>query len=372
MKHTRTWLFAAALVAPLAAQAAPAPQGAAPAAPTGAAAYLPAAAPGDTIVLPPTLIAGEQATLAVLDGSGALVASAPVQVAGREFLTDSTGRVLFAAPDNPGVLTARLRGADEPFSANVIAGGAQPAAGAGAITPPLRFPGVIARDDRFEIDGTGFRGDAERDRVLIAGQPALVLAASPVALVLLPNPHTPAGPAQLHIDAAGQTFVGSPIVVVSLDVSGPSEALATGRHTAFVLRVMGTSAPLVVEVRNAAPGVIRLAEGDLQRVETSGGASNVATIVFTALKAGDYSLTARVIPGAALPDIAAGRKALLEARKVASGKWRQRIDAVLRGLEANPPDVARYRNEIASWTAERPPANLAQLFTQAQTALALH
>jgi hypothetical protein len=372
MKHTRAWLFAAALVATFAAQAAPAPQIAAPAAPAGAAAYVPEAAPGDSIVLPPTLIAGEQATLAVLDEFGALVASAPVQVAGRELLTDSTGRVLFAAPDNPGVLTARLRGRDEQFSADVIAGGAQPASGAGAITPPLRFPAVIARDDRFEIDGTGFRGDAERDRVLIGGQPALVLAASPVSLVLLPNPRTPAGPAQLNIDAAGQTFVGSPMVVVSLDISGPSEALAAGRRTALLLRVTGTSAPLVVEVRNAAPGVIRLAEGDLQRVETSGGANNIATIEFTALKAGDYSLTARVIPGASLPDIAAGRKALLDARKVANGKWRRRIDVVLRGLETNPQDVARYRDEIASWSAERPPANLAQLFTQAQTALALH
>lgn len=373
MKHTRAWLFAAAVaVLCVAWGVARAQQSTAAAVPAGAAA-LPQAAPGDSIVLPPTLIAGEQATLAVLDASGALVASAPVQVAGREFLTDSTGRVLFAAPENPGVLTARLRGSEDQFSANVIGGArAQSATAGGAVSPPLHVPSVIARDDRFEIDGAGFRGDADRDRVVLGGQLALVLAASPVSLVVLPNPATPAGPAQLKIDAAGQSFAASSIVVVTLDVSGPSEALAAGRHTALVLRATGTNAPLVVEVRNAAPGVIHLAEGDVQRLTTSGGADNIATIEFTALKAGDYSLVARVIPGAALPDIAAARKALLEARKSANGKWRQRIDAALKGLETNPRDVARYRDEIASWSAEHPPAKLAQLFTEAQTALALH
>ncbi|HEY7680058.1 MAG TPA: hypothetical protein VIC04_06015, partial [Terriglobia bacterium] len=55
------------------------------------------------IVLPQKVVAGEKASLAILDASGALVPGAQVDFEGGERITtDATGRATFAVPALPG------------------------------------------------------------------------------------------------------------------------------------------------------------------------------------------------------------------------------------------------------------------------------
>ena len=67
------------------------------------------AGPGAGIVLPQRVVAGQQATLAVLDAAGHLTPKTAVEFSGDERVTtDATGRATFLAPAEPGVLLARL------------------------------------------------------------------------------------------------------------------------------------------------------------------------------------------------------------------------------------------------------------------------
>ena len=64
-----------------------------------------------TIILPPKLVAGAPATLAVLDSQGRLLPNVTVELSGgRNATTDTTGRAIFKAPDQPGTLVAKASG----------------------------------------------------------------------------------------------------------------------------------------------------------------------------------------------------------------------------------------------------------------------
>ena len=55
------------------------------------------------IILPTKVVAGAQATLAVLDSQGRLLPNVAVELSGgQKVTTDVTGRAMFKAPDQPG------------------------------------------------------------------------------------------------------------------------------------------------------------------------------------------------------------------------------------------------------------------------------
>src|SRR6266851_2406003 len=61
------------------------------------------------IILPPKLVAGAQATLAVLDSQGRLLPNIEVELSGgQKVTTDATGRALFKGMDDPGALVAKI------------------------------------------------------------------------------------------------------------------------------------------------------------------------------------------------------------------------------------------------------------------------
>jgi hypothetical protein len=63
----------------------------------------------------------------------------------------------------------------------------------------------------------------------------------------------------------------------------------------LILHARGTELPLVVEIRNGSPKVIRLTQGNVQRVKTSGGADNVAPVDVNFVTDGNYFVSARLI-----------------------------------------------------------------------------
>jgi len=250
---------------------------------------------GASIVLPQKLVAGQPATLAVLDQAGSLTQGAAVEFTGGERVTtDATGRATFTAPATAGVLLARLPGLSVSASTTVVAS----PQGSPDGVQVFEYPRVISVADRFAVGGSGFSGEADGNQALLGDQPALVLAASPVELVLLPGPRAAEGPTQLLIEVGGHNLGPVPVTLVSLELSATKKQLAPREKGKLTVRVRGSEQRLLIEARNLTPEVVKLPRGNLQRVTSSGGANNTAEIEMQGLRVGDFSLSARLVPGA--------------------------------------------------------------------------
>jgi len=258
-----------------------------------------------TIILPLKLTAGAPATLGVLDSAGHLLPNVVVELSnGQKVTTDATGRAQFAAPGQAGKFIAKLSGR-EIFATSIVGAASNPAEQSSAqstidsSSAPVQvvsYPRALAIHDRFTIEGAGFLGAADSNRVFLADQPCLVVASSPVSLVVLPGPRTPVGAITLRVSVAGHDAVQLPVSAVSLEFSGPKEAPDAGTEGEITLSVHGASDPLTVEVRNASPGIIQFPHGSVQRLTTSGGEQNTAAVEMKFLTSGNYTVTARLIP----------------------------------------------------------------------------
>ena len=318
-----------------------------------------AAAPR-TIVLPQEAVAGLPATLAVLDAAGRLLPNVAVEISGgQKVTTDSTGRALFAVPGEPGVLTAHISGREISASAPVVkssdAAPPTPLEDSSAAVRVLRAPHFISLHDRFVVGGSGFRVEAESNHVYLSDQACLVLASSPVSLVVLPGLHVPIGMIKLRVNVAGHEAEPKPVSMVLLELSGPAEAPPAGAQGKLSVRVHGTRARLAIEIRNSSPDIIQFPRGNVERVTTSGGEPNVAEIVTKFLASGDYIVTARLIStDSGLPDVEAARQKLVAARALVTGPWAVRADRVIRRIDRDPQDVANIRAEIQQMLNDKP------------------
>src|SRR5271170_6676295 len=149
-----------------------------------------------SIVLPPRLVAGQPATLAVLGVDGRLAAGITVDVGkGQRVKTDKSGRAFFTAPSDAPVLIATAAG----DSAAALIDAPTPGSGEqGAVVAP-----VVSQVDRFSVCGGGFRGDVDANRVSINSERAFLLASSPQCIVVLASPRALPGPAKLSIETPG-------------------------------------------------------------------------------------------------------------------------------------------------------------------------
>jgi hypothetical protein len=260
----------------------------------------PAAPAPRLIILPPKVLAGAPATLAVLDSQGRLLPDIAVELSGgQKVKTDVTGRAMFKAPDRPGVLVAKTTGQEITATSIVMAAGdssqhATPGGPPGAVNV-VSYPHVLAIRDRFTLEGSGFRGAADSNHVYLADDPCLVLASSPISLVALPGPRVPVGDVNLHVTVGGIDAGQFPVSAVLLEFSGPVEAVNVGSVGKLILHAHGTTEPLLLEVRNGSPGVIQLSKGNVQRVKTSGGEQNIAPVEVQFVTDGNYLVLARLI-----------------------------------------------------------------------------
>jgi hypothetical protein len=255
------------------------------------------------IILPRRVVAGAQATLAILDSQGRLLPSVTVELSGgQKVTTDLTGRALFKAADQPGPMAAIIPGRRISASTTVLASGdsithAAPE-GAAAAVSVVSYPRVLALHDRFTLEGSGFRGAADSNRVFLNGDPCLVLASSPISLVALPGPSLPVGDVNLHVTVAGVDAGQFPVSAVLLEFSGPAESVDAGSTGKLTVTAHGTTEPLLLEIRNGSPGVIQLSDGNVQRIKTSGGDDNAAQFEVKFVTGGNYSVSARLISAA--------------------------------------------------------------------------
>jgi hypothetical protein len=314
-----------------------------------------------TIVLPPKVIAGHPATLAILGADGRLAPNVSVVIGdGQSLKTDATGRASFTAPAAPGVLFAEASGASA-----VTLIDESPAPGAQTEKGELAVAAVISLKDRFTICGGGFRGEADANRATMNGDRALVVASSPECLVLLPSPRATPGAAKLTVNSSGSDRSAT-TTLVSLQFEAPQVAPVPGQRSELTVHVEGSDAPLTVTIQNETPGVLEFLKGDTQEVKTTGGSRNVAQVQIGAIRSGDYSFSAKLIPS---PDLAAAVRYLRAAGPLAPKALQHRVNDAASKLATHPRDRERVRLDIAKMISTTIEGHFRVLLEAAQAAI---
>jgi hypothetical protein len=258
----------------------------------------PAASGARILLLPRRIVSGERATLAVLDINGRLTPGVTVNFSnGDRFTTDATGRALFVAPLNPGMIYGSIAGRAGRVATTILS----PSEATSAAIEVSSAPRVASLTDRFEILGKGFCGDADANQVTIAGQPAIVLASSPTALVVLPPPDSQAGSAAVQVSCANREAAAFSVMFVGLELEADSSPLRPGQHRSLTVRVRGTTAKIALEARNLAPEIAELSGGNLVRGSSSGGAENLAKFEVLGRKNGSFLISIRLVPSLGRP-----------------------------------------------------------------------
>jgi hypothetical protein len=253
----------------------------------------PAASGARILLLPRRIVSGERATLAVLDVNGRLTPGVTVNFSnGDQFTTDATGRALFVAPLNPGLIYGSIAGRAGRVATAVLS----PTEATSATIEISSAPRVASLTDRFEILGKGFCGDADANQVTIAGQPAIVLASSPTALVALPPPDLQAGTATVQVSCVKRESAPFSVMFVGLELEADSSPLKPGEHRALTVRMRGTTAKIALEARNLAPEIAELSGGNPVRTSSSGGAENLAKFEVLGRKNGSFLISIRLVP----------------------------------------------------------------------------
>jgi len=250
------------------------------------------------LLLPRQIVSGERATLAVLDVNGRLTPGVDVTFSnGDRLKTDATGRALFVAPLTPGVIFGSIAGRAGRVTAVVLS----PAEAAAADLGITSVPRVASISDRFDVYGRGFCGDADANQVSIGGQPALVLASSPLSLVLLPPPEAEPGATTVAISCSKRAGAPFAMTFVELALEADSSPLAHAEHRALRVTVRGSAAKLLLEARNLAPDVADLTGGNPVRQLTSGGTDNATRFEVIGKKKGSFLISIRLISPSSHP-----------------------------------------------------------------------
>jgi hypothetical protein len=258
----------------------------------------PAPSAGRILLLPRSAAAGERVTLAVLDSGGRLTPGVIVVLStGARVTTDDTGRATFLAPAKLGSVFASIHGHRSRAAIAILP--VAPASG-----PPIAVrvaPRFAALSDRFEIGGSGFCGEADANRITLAGRPALVLAASSLALTILPPEELGPGPAEVALSCHDRAATSFSITFVSLELFASGAPLAPGERRELLVRVTGTDARVPLDARNLAPEIAELAGGNPLRLSSTGGTENSARFVLVGRTRGSFLIRIRLGPSLASP-----------------------------------------------------------------------
>ncbi|MFZ0636832.1 MAG: IPT/TIG domain-containing protein [Candidatus Acidiferrales bacterium] len=317
------------------------------------------------IVLPSRMVATEPATLAVLDRFGRLVPRIAVTFSdGSHTETDVAGRAFFPAPSQPGAVVARIATKPEIAAAAVVL----------PYSPSAKLhvasvPALASVQDRFEIRGDGFRGDAGGNQVKFREDPALVLASSPACLVLLLNPSSTYGTGQLTVSVDGQE-TSATLTAVSVEFDVGDQTIAPGIKAKLTVRVRGTDQAQFLDVQNLAPNVLRFMHGDEEHTRTRGGVDNSTIMDVQGVRAGDFSFRVRVLPATfGVADVEAAHALLAAAQKEAPAPWAHKLDPLLARLERPNTETPQLIKHLDKMMEEAPGGDFVVLLRAARQAL---
>lgn len=250
------------------------------------------------LLLPRKIVSGEHATLAVLDVNGRLTPGVRVDFSnGDRVTTDATGRALFVAPLDAGKISAVIDGHPGRVFLTILS----PTEASSDTLQVTAAPRVASITDRFELAGRAFCADADANNVTVGGEPALVLASSPMSLIVLPPNDLPAGNADIVVSC--QKRVSEPFTIrfVELSLEANSSPLSPGDHRTLTVHVRGTPSKIALEARNLAPNIADLAGGNPARVSSSGGVNNSAQFQLTGKQRGNFIVSIRLLAPPAPP-----------------------------------------------------------------------
>ncbi|MFI5093276.1 MAG: hypothetical protein WCE50_01485 [Candidatus Acidiferrum sp.] len=253
---------------------------------------------GRILLLPRTIVSGDRATLAVLDVNGRLTPGAAVIFSnGDRLITDATGRALFVAPLNPGVIHGSIVGRPGRVPVTILS----PSETAATAMAVASIPEIASLTDRFEIGGRGFCGDADANHVTISGESAFVLASSPTSLTIMPPADLQPGRASVDLSCGKRNGPPLEVVFVALELEADSSPLAPGVHRQLTVRVRGTMLKVRLEARNLAPDIAELTGGNPARGSSSGGAENLAHFEVIGRKRGSFLISIHLLSPIAHP-----------------------------------------------------------------------
>ena len=260
---------------PLAAQKAPAPSAA------------------RILLLPKRIVAGEPATLAVLDVNGRLTPGVSVNFSdGDHIVTNATGRALFVAPPEPGVIYATI-GARSARVYTTVLSAAEVSSSSVKVSSAPQFASLA---DRFELTGSGFCGDADANIVRVGAKSALVLASSRATLIVLPPSGLDPGPANVEASCGKRFAPTFSMVFLDLSLDADSSPLTPGEHRTLTIDVRGTTAKVPLEALNLSPKVAELSGGNPAKVSSSGGQENEARFELIGRERGNFLISVRLLP----------------------------------------------------------------------------
>jgi hypothetical protein len=250
------------------------------------------------LLLPRKIVSGEHATLAVLDINGRLTPGVRIDFSnGDRVTTDTTGRALFVAPLD----TERISASIEGHPGRVFVTIMSPTEASSDTLQVTAAPRVASLADRFELAGRAFCADADANNVTIGGVPALVLASSPMSLIVLPPDNLPAGNADIVVSCKKGVSQPFTIRFVELSLEANSSPLSPGDHRTLTVHVHGTPNKIALEARNLAPDIADLAGGNPARVSSSGGENNSAQFQLVGKQRGNFVVSIRLLAPPAPP-----------------------------------------------------------------------
>lgn len=307
---------------------------------------------GASIVLAGKLLAGGRATLAVLDAEGRLAPGVEVEFSGgRRKATDATGRLTFQVPGVLGILRVSLSGQTANASATVL----EPPQENTDALQILDVRRLVTIGEQFSISGVGFSGAADENHVLVGGEPAIVLAASPVELVCLAAAKVATGPSQLSVEIGGRSAGPAPVTLVNLKISADKSELKAGEQGRLIVHILGTEEPVEIEARSLSPGVVQFVAGGVERQTSQGGARNDASFEMLGVAGGEFAVEARIVPSAqGMVDVEAARRQLLSALPLAPAGWGPRLEKLIEQLDKHPQDGVKVRDALEKMLAQRP------------------
>lgn len=245
------------------------------------------------LLLPRKMVSGDRVTLAVLDVGGRLTPNVTIAFSnGDRVTTNATGRAAFVAPLTQGTLYAAIQGRPGRVQTEVIAASPNKRP-----TQVDRAPHFASLSDRFELQGHGFCGDADKNVVQVNGQAAFVLASSSESLAILPPADIDPGPGEVSVSCNKSEAGLARIVFLELALQADKSALKPGEKRTLSVYITGTTERVGLEARNLAPGVAALEGGNPVRATSSGGAQNTAAFPLTGKQHGNILVSIRLLPG---------------------------------------------------------------------------
>jgi hypothetical protein len=250
------------------------------------------------LLLPRKIVSGDRATLAVLDMNGRLTPGVSVAFSNGDHLkTDATGRAMFVAPLNAGIISAGITGRPGRVYTTIL----NPTDAVSETVEIAAAPRVASLSDRFELAGRGFCGDADANRVTVDGKSALVLASSPTTLVALPPSDLDPGEALVEVNCAKRDAQPFTVKFVALSLEADGSPLAPGDHRTLTVRVRGTASKVALEARNLAPEIADLSGGNPARVASSGGNDNAAEFQLIGKQRGSFVVSIHLVSTPSTP-----------------------------------------------------------------------